>query len=151
MLPEELVEEIASEMESIEELFSKYAPLLEKVKGKDPDFFELGALAMLLHSFYNGLENIFTRIAKRIDDKLPAGKDWHKELLEQMAATTDKRDCAVIKAETASMLKMFLGFRHFTRHAYAFDFNWAMMRNLVFSAADAKEKVFEDLKVFLKK
>ena len=49
------------------------------------------------------------------------------------------------------MLKMFLGFRHFTRHAYAFDFNWAMMRNLVFSAADAKEKVFEDLKVFLKK
>ena len=151
MLPEELVEEIASEMESIEELFSKYAPLIEKVKAKDPDFFELGALAMLLHSFYNGLENIFTRVAKRIDVKLPAGKNWHKELLEQMASTTEKRDYAVIKVETASMLKMFLGFRHFTRHAYAFDFNWDIMRNLVLSAEDAKGHVFEDLAIFLKK
>jgi hypothetical protein len=151
MLPEELVEEIASEMESIEELFNKYGPLIEKVRSRDPDFFELGSLAMLLHSFYNGLENIFTRVAKRIDDKLPAGKNWHKELLEQMTTTTEKRDYAVIKVETASMLKMFLGFRHFTRHAYAFDFNWDIMRNLIFSAEDAKGKVFEDLRVFLRK
>jgi len=43
---------------------------------------------MFLHSFYNGLENIFKLIAKKIDEQNPTSERWHIELLDQMAKTT---------------------------------------------------------------
>jgi len=38
-------------------------------------------------------------------------------------------------------LKMYPGFRHFSRHAYAFDLYWNLMKDLVFRADDVREKV----------
>jgi hypothetical protein len=53
---EKVFEEIESECERIDQLFQEYDPLLEKIIDKEPDFIEIGSLAMLLHSFYNGLK-----------------------------------------------------------------------------------------------
>jgi hypothetical protein len=52
---------------------------------------EITATASVLHSFYNGLENIFLTIAKGLDESVPSGAKWHRELLMQMADTNPKR------------------------------------------------------------
>jgi hypothetical protein len=36
------------------------------------------ALASVLHSFYNGLENIFLSIARHVDQQVPTGDRWHR-------------------------------------------------------------------------
>ncbi|MBN2542041.1 hypothetical protein JXI42_04175 [bacterium] len=100
MKHKELVDEITFELGRIDELFSKYSDLLEKVRIQTPDFIELSSLSMFLHSFYNGLENIFRRIAKRFDNTMPNGEDWRKILLEQMSKPGNMRKEGVISKDT---------------------------------------------------
>lgn len=151
MPDEKIFEDIEIECKKIDKLFEDYEPLLEKIKDQPPDFFEIGSLAMMLHSFYNGLENIFSRIARKIDKNLPEGMDWHKELLERMSKRTKKRKYAVLSENICEELKEYLGFRHFSRHSYACDLDWALMEDLVFRADDVREKVIGEIKSFIEK
>lgn len=151
MQSKKFIEEIETECKRIEKLFRDYKPLLKKIETFEPDFIEIGSLAMLLHSFYNGLENIFSRIARKIDGKIPDGKDWHKELLELMAKQTEKRENIVLSDAMCEELKEYLGFRHFSRHAYAFDLDWFLMKDLVLRAEDVKNRALGEIKSFLEK
>ncbi len=42
------------------------------------------SVALNLHSFYSGLEKIFELIARHVDQTLPKGDTWHRDLLQQM-------------------------------------------------------------------
>ncbi len=95
-----------------------------------PSLIELTAMASVLHSFYNGLENAFLSIAKELDDSVPRGPRWHRDLLAQMAQATPKRK-PVISTTTRQRLTDYLGFRHFYRHAYAFFVDWNELEKLV--------------------
>ena len=148
---EKVIEEIDTECNRIDKLFQEYESLLEKIKEQEPDFIEIGSLAMMLHSFYNGIESIFSRIAKKIDKNMPDGSEWHKELLELMAKPTKKRKYAVLSETMCEELKVYLGFRHFSRHAYAFDLDWNLMKDLVLQADDVREKVLGEIKSFIEK
>lgn len=151
MQNKKVIEEIEFEIKRIEKLFVDYKSLLKKVSNQKPSFIELGSLAMLLHSFYNGLENIFSRISRKIDGNMPDGEEWHKELLEQMAKQTKKREQIVISNNTCEDLKVYLGFRHFSRHAYAFDLDWNLMKDLVLRIAEIKKRVICEIKSFIDK
>lgn len=61
------VKEIDNEIVLLRELILSHRPLIEKLKESVPDQIDLSAAAAMLHSFYNGIENIFKRIAKRIE------------------------------------------------------------------------------------
>jgi hypothetical protein len=65
------------------------------------------SLAVLLHSFYDGLENIFARIARKIDGAIPTGKSWHQDLLAQMQRETANRKIIVVSAATAKDLQKY--------------------------------------------
>lgn len=145
----EHVEDILVEIEKIEKLFKSFAALIEKVKHRNPTFIELNALAMFLHSFYNGLENIFKLIAKKIDKKMPTGERWHIDLLEQMAKSISNRNQIILSNRTFEDLKEYLGFRHFSRNAYSFDINWDLMKDLVIRIEGVKSKTLEELKRFI--
>jgi uncharacterized protein YutE (UPF0331/DUF86 family) len=151
MLPNSVKEEIELEIKNIEKLLKSYGPLLKKVETQKPDYIELGALAMLLHSFYNGLENIFTRIARKIDQKVPTGELWHTHLLEQMTKQTKKRKDVMLSNETYKDLKKYLGFRHFSRHAYAFDLEWQLMKELVERIDDVSKRALDEIRFFMSK
>ncbi len=47
---------------------------------------DLDGVALNLHGFYAGVERIFEEIAREIDGSLPAGPEWHRDLLLQMSA-----------------------------------------------------------------
>jgi len=80
-LIEKLVSQVKFEIGQIDHLLEVYVDLLGRAQHKTPDLVETAAIASILHSFYNGLENIFLAIAKGIDGDVPKGNRWHRNLL----------------------------------------------------------------------
>jgi len=146
---EKCIEEIENEIELINELIESHELLLNKVKTSAPDRIEISALATVLHSFYNGIENTFSRIANRLDKKQPSSEFWHQELLEQMKSGTQQRK-AVISDELHSKLNLYLGFRHFFRHSYAFQFRWEKLKDLVMELPEVYNQFKQEINQFIK-
>lgn len=145
---EEVISEIQEEMLLIEQLFSSYGELLERVQERTPDLVEMTAVASVLHSFYNAVENIFLRIAKGIDSEFPGAEHWHRELLMQMTRSGANRE-AVLPQESAQRLGEYLSFRHFYRHSYAIFLEWAELVKLVEPLQEVWEQTKHDLQLFI--
>jgi len=89
------------------------------------------AFALNLHGFYSGLEGIFERVASSIDGNVPAGANWHQELLDQMSREIQGVRPAVISPELKDKLEGYRGFRHVVRHVYSYHLNPAKIKSLV--------------------
>ena len=100
-----------------------------------------------MHSFYNGLENIFLSIAKGIDVDIPTGSNWHRNLLTRMAETIPNRG-PVLKVETTQLLADYLGFRHFYRHSYSFFLDWDELGKLIIPLTKVWAQVKTELRQF---
>jgi hypothetical protein len=48
-------------------------------------------------------------------------------------------------------LRKYLGFRHFSRHAYAFDLEWQLMKDLVARIQEVEERTLDEIKSFISK
>lgn len=77
--------------------------------------------AVALHHAYGSVESILLRVARHIDNDLPAGGDWHQELLHDMGLDIEGIRPAVLSRESVAALRELLSFRHFFRHAYAVE------------------------------
>ncbi|MBI5305112.1 MAG: hypothetical protein HY868_23475 [Chloroflexi bacterium] len=113
---ERAIAQITFETAQIDKLFGVYIELLTRVQQRQPDTVEIAAVASVLHSFYNGVENIFLIVAKQVDQNVPTGNQSHRDLLVQMTKPNPRRG-AVIPPETAKRLGDYMGFRHFYRHS----------------------------------
>lgn len=140
--------QIRFEMEQVDRLVESYAALLAGSKQGVPDLVEMTALASVLHSFYNGVENIFLVVAKEVDREALIGADWHRNLLVRMTQVMPHRS-QVISSETADILSGYLAFRHFYRHSYAFFLEWSKMRDLVIALRDVWAQTRQELLAFL--
>jgi hypothetical protein len=147
-LTNRVISHIEFELGQIEQLFESYADLLDRIKKNKPDLVEITALASILHSFYNGLENIFLSIARGIDADVPSGSQWHRDLLTQMAQSTSNR-ASVLTTETAHQLADYLGFRHFFRHSYSFFLDWNEMERLILPLNKVWMQVKTELQLFV--
>lgn len=149
MLPEKTRTKIRLEIEQINQLLSTYNDLLAKCQANEPDIVEIAALGSVLHSFYNGLENIFSVIAKEFDKQLPQGLSWHKDLLIQISSKTNVRD-GIVSELTRLKLLNYLGFRHFYRHSYSFFLNWDDLKPLVLNLKEVWQEVQTQLREHLR-
>jgi hypothetical protein len=147
-LAEKVISQVKFEIGQVDQLFESYADLLERAHDNMPDLVEVTALASVLHSFYNGLENIFLSIAKGIDTHVPTGPQWHRDLLTRMTESTSSRR-PVLTAEMAHRLTDYLGFRHFYRHSYSFFLEWDELEKLVMSLAEVWDQAKDELELFL--
>jgi hypothetical protein len=129
-------------------LLDSYQTLFSKVEESSPDLVELAAFASILHSFYNGIENIFQIIIKKIDLEIVDDAQWHKEILRKMSEPNKKRD-SVISISTMLLLSRYLSFRHFYRHSYSFYLNWIELEPLVKSLNKIWKNTTSEIKVFL--
>jgi hypothetical protein len=129
-LHKKVASQIRFEITQIDRLFDSYADLLARCRQAPPDLVEMTAIAAVLHSFYTGLENIFLSVAKGLDEGVPSGAEWHRDLLACMSRETSQRG-PVVSSETGEKLANYLIFRHFYRHAYAFFLDWSKLEKLV--------------------
>ena len=147
-LADNVVSQVTFEIGQIDQLLAVYADLVERVQQRPPDLVEITAIASVLHSFYNGLENIFLSITKGLDEQVPIGDQWHRDLLIHMTRVTATRG-RVISTTLAQKLADYLGFRHFYRHSYSFFLEWGKLQGLVTSLREVWAQVKEDLHAFL--
>lgn len=129
-MSETISQRVQRDVALIDHLLAAYADLLLQVEQKPPDLVQVTALASVLHSFYNGVESIFIIIAKEIDDAVPTGDRWHRDLLEQMGMANEFRE-VVLPLPIQLQLQNYLAFRHYYRHAYSFFLRWEELRELV--------------------
>lgn len=90
---------------------------------RDSDFAVVDALALNLQSLYTGMEQIFEAIAREVDEDLPAGPNWHRDLLDQMGAEIPGRRPAVIDDASRACLHEARAFRHVVRNVYSHNLN----------------------------
>ncbi len=121
---------IAFEISQIDELIEKSSVLLQKCILQEPDFIELNAAGAILHSYYNGLENIFLLIRKNIDKTVLSSERWHSELLKSMFAATEARR-PLFEKKLYDQLVDYMGFRHFFRHTYGYHLRWDLIKPLL--------------------
>ncbi|HUS91542.1 MAG TPA: hypothetical protein VM695_06805 [Phycisphaerae bacterium] len=144
----DLAAEVNLELAQLQRLLTEYATLLATggMEGEDP--VTTLALAGVLQSFYHGVENIFGRIARRVDNVKIDGPAWHRELLDAMAAPTANRP-AVISEALRDQLEEFLRFRHMFRHAYSFNLRAGQLAPLAESCPACFAALAADVRDFL--
>lgn len=118
----ELRERIAAELENIDSVLARL-PTAESLP--ELSELELAGAAALVHSFYNGVENIIKQLVRSTGNNLPSGESWHKELLQ--IAT----EAGFLSEATSQSLWEYLAFRHFFTHSYAFDIDPDRLQPLI--------------------
>lgn len=144
----ELKEQVAVERAQLQQLFEVHRPLLAKCRVQQPDPIELSALGAFLHSFYTGIENLFRRVTLELGGRLPQGEAWHLKLLREMEQPTENRP-ALISAELAGRLKVYLQFRHVFRQAYSFQLHWEKMAPLVLGSEETLSLLLAETAAFV--
>jgi len=136
------------EVSQIDKLLDSSKPLFDLCNLKVPDFIEMSACAMILHSFYNGIENILRLIIKHYDGQLPNSYKWHMELLEKAFAAEENRK-QIFTNDLQKILEEYLKFRHFVRHSYGFQLEWERTEDLVKGINKAWENIKNNINNFI--
>ena len=122
---------IEYEISQIDELIEKSEVLISLCKNKEPDFIEITAIGGILHSFYNGIENIFVLIGKSLDFDFKSSPQWHRNLVDFMFLQPD-----FLPQDLRLLLTEYMGFRHFFRHTYGYTIKWEKCSHLFMGIAD---------------
>ena len=108
----------------------------------------LDSVALSLHDFYTGLELIFSKIATVVDGNMPAGREWHRDLLIQMNLDIAKTRPRVISMATIEKLDEYRRFRHVLRNVYAFNLDVKRLEPLIERSRGIFEEVQRELLIF---
>jgi hypothetical protein len=112
----------------------------------DDDYWD--GVALNLHGFYSGVEQVFEDIARTLDGGLPSGAEWHTSLLRQMTVEMTDLRPAVIQTGTRQCLDEYRGFRHIVRNVYAFNLRPSRLAELVMDAPGCCANLATDLLAF---
>ncbi|MFZ1401436.1 MAG: hypothetical protein WAS33_31310 [Candidatus Promineifilaceae bacterium] len=146
--PQALAARISRHLQDVEQVVQHSEEVnREAIKRDDQIYFE--ALALNLHSFYLGVERIFEDIARTIDQEIPAGSDWHRLLLQQMASDMPPIRPAVIRDATYECLDEFRRFRHVVRHGYTTHLQIKSVKELATRLIECFTAVQQDLNSFI--
>lgn len=122
---------VSYEISQIDELIDKSKPLLSLCKNREPDFIEITAVGGILHSFYNGIENIFVLLGKSLNFDFKTSPQWHRNLVDCMFAQPD-----FLPSDLRLLLTEYMGFRHFFRHTYGYTIKWEKCSHLFLGLLD---------------
>lgn len=131
---------IRYEISQIDELVEKSLPLVSLCRIKEPDFIELTAAGGILHSFYNGLENIFVLFGKALDFNFKDSPQWHRNLIDFIFARFD-----FLPSGLRQPLAEYMGFRHFFRHSYGYTTKWEKCAHLFLGMPDFWQTIRQEI------
>lgn len=115
-------------------------------QSSDDDY--LDGVALNLHGFYAGVEQIFQDIARSIGEGIPSGSEWHRDLLLQMSASIDSVRPSVITQQTRHCLDEYRGFRHVVRNVYTFNLRPSRLQELTEGLRECYDMTIRDLEEF---
>jgi len=107
------------------------------------------SVVLNLHGFYSGLERLFEIVARQVDQDVPAGETWHRDLLVQMARDLPEVRPAVISQDNAVALDELRRFRHLVRNVYTINIVPAKMSRVVSVLPDLWTKLHVELSAFV--
>ena len=73
----ELIEEIEFQISQIDRQFEEFNLFFQDMNYETPDITQITIMASILHSFYTGVESIFSMVSKRIDEFVPTSNKSH--------------------------------------------------------------------------
>ncbi|MFZ6021041.1 MAG: hypothetical protein ACOYXO_15685 [Chloroflexota bacterium] len=135
-------------LKDVEKSIQRAQLLMKKAIQTNDDGYWDG-VALNLHAFYTGLEHIFEDIARTVEQSAPTGKDWHADLLTQMATPIPNIRPGVISSESRQCLDEYRGFRHVVRNVYAFNLYPARLQTLTQGLENCFQTVQNDLSRFI--
>jgi hypothetical protein len=120
----DLAARIRQELDDLERAVARAERAIQTARQRpeDQDLY-IDSAALNLHDFYAGLERIFERVGSKVDGDIPAGREWHRDLLRQMSSERAGLRPPVLSIEAVELLDEFLRFRHVVRNVYAFQFD----------------------------
>lgn len=142
-----IAQRIRAELPEMDRAIQRASQALERA-GLSSDDLYLDSVALNLHSFYGGVERLFTLVAGVIDGSVPTGETWHQALLRQMAADIPDVRPAVISAASLILLDDYRAFRHVVRNVYAFQLDPDRLQRLVREAPCVLAQVRAELIAF---
>ncbi len=137
----ELCEDVLDEEKAIEETLDRLLKVRSKFDPLREDYSIEPAMGTYLMNFYNGIENILKRIAKKYYMTMPGGANWHKELLV-LSFNPPSGKKAVFSQDIINRLHPYRNFRHRFVSGYGFQLKGEKMLELI----DNIEPLWDDIK-----
>jgi hypothetical protein len=148
-LYQNLIDRIRSEVLDLEEIIERAGlGWLSVQEAAIDQYAYVDSVALNLHGFYSGLERLFELIARTVDQKLPDGETWHRDLLQQMAQDLPDARPAVISQDIAVAADEFRRFRHLVRNVYTIDLAPERMAGLMSTLPEIWPKLRAELLAF---
>ena len=145
----ELIERIRAEIPELDGVVQRALRAWPKAENPSPEQeFYLDSVALNLHGFYAGVERLFELIARRMDQNLPSGEAWHRDLLRQMAQDLPDIRPAAISQESAFVLDKFRRFRHLVQNIYVMNLQADRMAELTTTLPVLWTKLRDELLAF---
>lgn len=120
-LYQNLTSRIRGEVSDLEQVVLRAGQAWQLVQSRPPDQYVYVDSVALNLSFYSGLEKLFELIARHVDQNLPGGETWHRDLLQQMSQDLPTIRPAVISQDNAVIVDEFRRFRHLVRNVFTID------------------------------
>lgn len=150
MVNDTLKSEISAELKELKKLNNELKKLIKEIDIDNPPKTYINSFALIVHSFYCGIEKIFKRIAAQADGKVPNSKNWHKILLNKMSEENKPARGIVISRDLSLTLQRYLAFRHLVRNMYVFKLDWYQFKPLVVEFNQTYLSFKNEIQTFLK-
>jgi hypothetical protein len=132
-------------LEDLREAATRAQALADKAASTgDGDYLDGAALNLL--SFYTGAERMLEMIARVVDQAVPQGADWHRELVEQAAAEIPGIRPAVLRRHTRDLLDEYRTFRRVVRNLYTFRLRPERVKALAAALPECLAAFDEDIR-----
>lgn len=140
---------IRKELDDLERLVARAIRAMNtaQTNPQDTDLY-VDSASLNLHDIYSGFERIFKQIAATVDGNMPAGAEWHRELLEQMGLDLPKVRPPVLTADSIQHLDPYLRFRHVVRNVYTFSLDPERIGRLVNELETVFAQIRQELLAF---
>lgn len=138
---------IEDELKPLENTIQTIKDLLQQ-KDTLPEVALIPALASYIADFYNGCERISERVAVYLDGSIPKSKEWHLELLKQVAEPGGDNRPPLWNGALLLELDEYRKFRHLERHIYKIELKPKKVIKLAENIEPTFQKIKQSVAVF---
>lgn len=135
---------VNAQQQEIEKIFAR---IEERKERQEPVYIE--SLAYQLHNLYCAFKDLFKIVADFFENRIEDTSRFHQELLWRMKLHIEGIRPALFSEESYRRLNSLRAFRHFFRHAYAYELDPRKVTLVLEDALDLRELYREDIERFL--